>query len=134
MLAYSKYAERRYLNDLRAEIAKLEPRAARAAALERATLHARAQAELLDRYRGRARRDLEALKELTQLVSPPAWTSIIDLTQDSARITGEAPQAAPLITILDSSALFRNAGFDMDQHNPTGTGEVFQIHTTRVNP
>lgn len=132
MLFYSKYAERQYLAGLRAEIAHVEPAAARAAALDRDTTHLRARAELLDQYRSRARQDLDALNELTQLVSPPSWTSNIDLTRDAARITGEAPQAAPLLKILDSSTLFRNSGFDQDQHSPTGSGEVFIIHTTRV--
>jgi Tfp pilus assembly protein PilN len=134
MLFYSKYSEREYLAGLHAEMARVEPKAMRAAALDRETAHLRARAELLDQYRSRARQDLDALNELTQLVSPPAWTSNIDLTRDSARITGEAPQAAPLLKILDSSSLFRNSGFDQDQHSPSGTGEVFQIHTTRVTP
>jgi hypothetical protein len=131
---YSKYAERRYLAELHSAIARLQPQATRAAVLDRETAHLRARAEMLDGYRGRARQDLDALNELTQLVSPPAWTSNIELTRDAARITGEAPQAAPLLKILDSSSLFRNSGFDMDQHSPSGTGEIFQIHTARVNP
>jgi len=134
MLAYSKYAERRYLGELHSEIARVEPRANRAAALDRQTTHLRSEAELLDRYRGRARQDLDALNELTQLVSPPAWTSMIELTRESARISGEATQAAPLLRILDSSALFRNSGFDMDTKGQAGAGEQFQIHTTRVYP
>jgi hypothetical protein len=134
MPVYSKYAERRYLAELHSEIARIEPKAARATALDRETAHLRARAQMLDAYRSRARLDLDALNELTQLVSPPAWTSNIELTRDTARITGEAPQAAPLLKILDSSSLFRNSGFDMDQHSPSGTTEVFQIHTTRVNP
>jgi hypothetical protein len=134
MWGYSKYAEHRYLRDLHATIAKVEPIAARAARLDRETAHMRAQARLLDGYRNRARQDLDALNELTQLVSPPAWTSVIDLTRDSARITGEAPQAAPLIKILDSSTLFRDSVPDMEQPAQGGHGEVFQIHTTRVQP
>ena len=89
MPLYSKYAERRYLAELHSEIARIEPRAARATALDRETAHLRARAEMLDAYRSRARLDLDALNELTQLVSPPAWTSNIELTRDTARITGE---------------------------------------------
>ena len=133
MLGYSKYAEHRYLNELHATIARTEPKAMRSTALDRQTAHVRAQAELLDRYRGRARQDLDALNELTQLVSPPAWASVIELTRDSARITGEAPQAAPLVMVLDSSSLFHNSGFDMHQKSPSGA-ELFQIHTTRTLP
>ena len=134
MWGYSKYAEHRYLNDLHAAIAKVEPRAARSAQLDRETTRLRARAQLLDAYRNRARQDLDALNELTQLVSPPAWASVIDLTRDSARITGEAPQASPLLRTLDSSQLFRNSVPDMTQKSQTGPGELFQIHTTRVYP
>jgi hypothetical protein len=134
MFGYSKYSERHYLNELHAAIARVEPGAARAATLERQTLNLRARAELLDKCRNRARQDLDALNELTQLVSPPAWASAIELTPDAARITGEAPQAAPLLKILDSSTLFRNSAFDMDQKAQSGAGEMFQIHTTRVLP
>jgi hypothetical protein len=134
MPLYSRYAERRYLAELRSQIARIEPKAMRAAGLDRETEHLRARAAMLDAYRGRARQDLDALSELTQLVSPPVWTTNIELTRDAARITGEAPQAAPLLKILDASPLFGNSGFDMDQHSPSGTGELFQIHTTRVNP
>ena len=134
MWGYSKYAEHRYLNELHAAIAKLEPKAARVAALDRETTHLRTRAELLDRYRSHARQDLDTLNELTQLVSPPVWTSVIDLTRDSVRLTGEAPQASPLLKILDSSQFFRNSVPDMNQKSQTGTGELFQIHATRVYP
>jgi hypothetical protein len=134
MLGYSKYAERRYLNELHAAIARIEPRAMQATTLDRKTAHVRAEAEMLDRYRARARQDLDALNELTQLVSPPAWTSVIELSRDQARITGESPQAAPLLRVLDSSSLFHNSGFDMPPQKSPAGNELFQIHTLRSLP
>jgi len=121
------------LNELHAAIAQIEPKAMRATTLDRQTAHVRAQAQLLDLYRSRARQDLDALNELTQLVSPPAWTSVIELTRDSARLTGEAPQASPLLRVLDSSPLFHNSVPDMQQKSPSG-GEMFQIHAARSLP
>lgn len=134
MVAWPKFEERHYLKTLDAEIARIEPAAARAAALDRETDRLRARSALIDEYRLRTRADLDSLNELTRLVEPPAWTNAIELTADTARISGEAPQAAPLLKILDSSRLFRNSQMDMDQHAPTGTGEMFQIHTTRGKP
>jgi Tfp pilus assembly protein PilN len=131
MIVWPKFEDRRYLKTLEAEIARIQPAALRAAAVERETERTRARTALLDQYRGRTRADLDALNELTRLVEPPAWTNAIELTRDSARINGEAPQAAPLLKILDSSPLFRNSQMDMDQHAATGTGEMFQIHATR---
>jgi len=127
----AKFEDRRYLKRLEAEIARVQPAALRAAALDRETERTRARTTLLDQYRGRTRADLDALNELTRLVEPPAWTSAIDLTRDTARINGEAPQAAPLLKILDSSPLFRDSQMDMDQHAAAGAGELFQIHATR---
>jgi Tfp pilus assembly protein PilN len=134
MIAWPKFEESRYLKTLDAEIARIEPSAARAAALDRETDRLRARTALIDEFRLRTRADLDSLNELTRLVEPPAWTNAIELTADTARISGEAPQAAPLLKILDSSRLFRNSQMDMDQHAPAGTGEVFQIHTTRGKP
>jgi len=131
MVAWPKFEDRRYLKRLEAEIARVQPAALRAAALDRETERTRARTTLLDQYRGRTRADLDALNELTRLVEPPAWTSAIDLTRDTARINGEAPQAAPLLKILDSSPLFRDSQMDMDQHAAAGAGELFQIHATR---
>lgn len=131
MFGYAKYAEHRYLKQMQAEIKRLEPRVQHAAALDREIQDARARAELLDRYRNQPRADLDALNELTRLVEPPTWSNALDLTHDSVHVTGQAPQAAPLLKILDSSALFRNSQMDMVQRAPSGNGEVFQIHATR---
>src|SRR5207245_6953559 len=49
--AYSAWADRQYLRKLNAEIAKSEPMAKRAAALDRETDRVRAPARLLDRFR-----------------------------------------------------------------------------------
>jgi len=131
MIAWPKFDDRRYMRTLDAEIARIGPAAARAAALDRETERLRARTALIDEYRGRTRADLDALNDLTRLVEPPAWTTSIELTGDTARIIGEAPQAAPLLKILDSSPLFHNSQMDMDQHAQGGAGETFQIHTTR---
>ena len=130
ILFWQNYAQRRYLRELNAEIAKLEPVAARAAALDRQIAKARAQAELLDRVRAYTRDDLDALNELTRLIAPPAWTNAIDLNRDSVRISGSAPDAAPLVKILDSSPLFQNSAPDAIIR-AGGAGENFTIHTAR---
>jgi Tfp pilus assembly protein PilN len=92
-------------------------------------MHARAQ--VLDQFRQQTRRDLDALNELTRLVEPPAWVSSTSLTRDSARIAGEAPQAPPLLKILDSSPLFEGSTPDQIQRSQTGAGEIFMIHMNR---
>jgi hypothetical protein len=133
LFAYRAYADRKYLAELAAETAKVEPAAARARAVERQTEKARAQTVLLDRFRAQTRLDLDALNELTRLIEPPAWATLIDLTRDTARISGEAPAAAPLVKILDGSPFFQNSAPDSINRGQGGSGETFQIHTTREN-
>jgi Tfp pilus assembly protein PilN len=126
---YAAYADRQYLAKLQAEIAQLEPQARRAAAIDREMDTLRARTRLLDDFRGQTRADLDALQELTRLLAPPAWSNSINLTRDAARISGEAPQAAPLLQILDASPLFENSEF---QNIGRGAGtETFQLRTTR---
>src|SRR5204862_2417767 len=67
MFAYSTIADRKYLAELNAEIARLDPLASRPAALDRQVGKARSQTQLLDRFRAQTRYDLDALNELTRL-------------------------------------------------------------------
>ena len=131
LFIYSHLGDRTYLEKINAEISTLEPRAQRAAAAEREIGRTRARTQLLDKFRSQTRADLESLKELSRIIEPPSWTSSIDLQRDVARLSGEAPQAAPLLKILDSSPLFENSVLDMAPRG--GGGELFQIHTSREN-
>ena len=128
---YSVYADRKYLAALKAEIARFQPRAERASRLDREFDHVQAQVRLLDQYRGQTHADLDALNEVTKLLTPPIWTNNLDLTRDSVRLMGDAPQAAGLVKILDSSPFFENSIMDSENPNQGGAGEVFQIHTSR---
>jgi Tfp pilus assembly protein PilN len=127
---YSKMNERRYLESLRAQISKIQTQRQHALALDKDTDHARARAQWLDQYRQQTRKDLELLNELTRTIQPPAWTRAIDITRDTVRLQGEAPQAAPLWKILDGSKLLKNAKLDSNQPNGSG-GENFMISGSR---
>jgi Tfp pilus assembly protein PilN len=131
MALYASWSQRQYLKKLDAEIARLEPRAERAAALDRSIDNARARTQLLDNFRGQTPNDLGALNELTRIIEPPAWTTSISLTRDTVRLTGEAPQAAALLKLLDSSPLFVNTTPDLLGRSNSGSGETFQIHSSR---
>ena len=133
LIGYRTYVDRKYLAELNAEIARVEPLAVRARTVERQVDKARAQTQLLDRFRAQTRLDLDALNELTRIVEPPTWSSMIQLNRDMARITGEAPAAAPLVKILDSSPFFQNSAPDFINRGQSGEGESFQIHASREN-
>lgn len=129
MAAYSRIADQRYLSTLQAEISQLEPQARRAGALDREIDSVRARARLLDQFRGQTRGDMDALEELTRLLAPPVWSNSISLTRDQVRISGEAPQAAPLLRLLDASPFFQNSEF-LGIGRGNGT-ETFQLRTNR---
>jgi Tfp pilus assembly protein PilN len=131
-LVYVGWRDQRYLDELHAEISKVQPLAARADALDRRTAEHRARIVLLDQYRNRTQADIEILAELSRIIPPAVWTPNVDITPETVTISGEADQAAPLLKILDSSPYFRNSEF------PTGVmrsgqngGEGFRIKTYR---
>jgi Tfp pilus assembly protein PilN len=127
---YSRVANHHYLEILQAQTAQLEPQARRAQTLDQEIERTRARARLLDQFRGQTQADLDALKELTTLLAPPAWANSINLTRDQARISGEAPQAAPLLRTIDASPLFENSEFIGNIGRGNGT-ETFQMRTNR---
>jgi hypothetical protein len=130
VMAHSSIEDRRYLAALETEIAKLEPQAKRSAILDHEMLRAQNRARLVDEFRGRTKADLDSLNELTSLLAPPAWTSMIDLTPGAATITGETEQAASLLRLLDASRHFRNSTFIGSISKSAGS-EQFQIRTAR---
>ena len=129
MAAYASWSEKQYLKQIGAQIARLEPLHKRADWLDKETERTRARAQLLDEFRKQTRMDLDALNELTHLLEPPAWSNSIDMARDSVRITGAAPQTAPLLKILDASGFFEKTEILMS--TPQASGESFQIRTNR---
>jgi hypothetical protein len=111
VVAYPKYANEQYLELLRAEIHRLEPEARKALDLDRKIAVARNRAQTLDTFRARTREDLDALSEVTKLLTPPTWLNSLQLTRDSLTVAGEAEQAAALLKVMDSSHQFRGSAF-----------------------
>jgi Tfp pilus assembly protein PilN len=128
--AIGPYRERDYLNTLRQEIAKAEPGARRAATVDKQVEHTRAQIQLLDQFRGRSQADFEVLNELTRILPPPTWASLVEIYPDYVIIAGQAEQAAPLLKVIDSSPLFQNSEFT-NSVSRTGKDELFRIKTYR---
>ncbi|HXG34353.1 MAG TPA: PilN domain-containing protein [Bryobacteraceae bacterium] len=130
LVAQARVQQRRHLAALESEIRRLEPRAAQAAALARTAEQLRARILLLDGVRRRTQKDLDAIRELTRLLEPPAWLSALELTRESATLSGEAEQAAGLLKTLDSSPYFRNSEFVIPIAR-SGSMELFRIRSLR---
>jgi Tfp pilus assembly protein PilN len=130
---YNSWADKKYLASIEAEIAKVAPVARHADDLDRQIQQIRQRSVLLDQSRNLTRQDLDAFNELTKLIAPPAWVNSISLQRDSVMISGEGPQASPLLKIIDSSPLFENSTFQSTGKTQTGA-ESFQIRATRRYP
>ncbi|MFN7995699.1 MAG: hypothetical protein U0Q18_18965 [Bryobacteraceae bacterium] len=129
LFAWPGLDHRRYLKELNAQIAQLEPEARRATALDKQIEHTRARLQLLQQFKSRTRSDLDAINELTRILPPPTWTNMVELSRDSAVINGEAEQAAPLLKAVDASPLFQNSEFS--GISKVGASELFRLRTQR---
>jgi hypothetical protein len=129
-IAYPKFADRRYLGLLQAEIRRVEPRARKAVELDRQIAITRNRTQTLDSFRLRTKEDLDALNELTGLLAPPTWLNSLQLTRDSLSISGAGDQAAGLVKLLDGSHQFRGSSFTIPIV-PSANGEIFSLRAQR---
>ncbi|MCC7233689.1 MAG: hypothetical protein IT163_00200 [Bryobacterales bacterium] len=120
----------RYLAELNTQITQLEKQARRAEQLDHEAADARARVALLDQFRRRTLADMEALREATMLISPPAWANQMVLSRTTLTLQGEIDQAAPLLQKFDQSPLFVNSDLAAVQPNQGG-GEAFTLRSTR---
>ena len=70
--------------------------------------------------------DVARTRLVTTTISPPS-------TERRHQVE-EAPQAAPLVKILNSSPLFENATIQLQGPATNGKGETFQIRAIRRYP
>jgi hypothetical protein len=122
--------DRKYREELNRAVGRLEPAALRVQNLDKQIAATRARITALDDFRQRSQSDLDVLNELTRLLPPPVWTSVIEIYPDSVLIAGEADQAAPLLKIIDSSSLFQNSEFAASVTRGKDS-EFFRIKTIR---
>ncbi|MEP7362886.1 MAG: hypothetical protein ABI972_06490 [Acidobacteriota bacterium] len=120
----------RYLAQLNEQITQLEKRARRVEQLDKEAVAARARVTLLDQFRRRTLADMEALREATMLVSPPAWANNMVLTRTTLTLQGETDMAAPLLQKFDQSPLFIGSDFAGVQARQGG-GENFTLRSSR---
>jgi len=130
LAAFPSYESGRYRRSLDAEIARVTPAANRSTTLDHQIETDRRRILLLDEVRGRSRADLDVLAELTHLLAPPAWSNLLEITRTQVTVAGEAPQAAPLLQLIDGSPMLKGSEFAAPPaHLPTG--EVFRIRARR---
>ncbi|HEY2844055.1 MAG TPA: PilN domain-containing protein [Bryobacteraceae bacterium] len=124
------FEDRKYVEELTREIAKVQPSVAQAAAVDREIDATRKRTILLDGFRARSKADMDVLAEMTRLLAPPVWLSSLELNATQVAVTGEADQAAPLLKTIDASPQFQSSEFVSPPIRST-SGELFRIRTTR---
>jgi Tfp pilus assembly protein PilN len=127
---HTRWEDAKYLALLQSETARLENPARLVSQLEQHSIATRARIDLLDRFAVRTQTDLDALREATRLIPPPAWLNTLELTRTSLVVAGEADQASGLLKAIDSSQQFRNSEF-LIPISRVGTAEVFRIRSAR---
>jgi Tfp pilus assembly protein PilN len=130
LAAFPGYENRKYMQSLDAQIAKVQPLAKRAETLDRSTDATRRRIQQLDDFRRRAKSDMDVLEEMTHILPPPTWLNMLDITRTQVTIAGDTDQAAPLLKTIDASPLFEASEFIMPPIR-SQTGEMFRIRTTR---
>lgn len=130
MAAHDRWLDQRYLRLIETEAARLAPQIRLAEEINRRIEQERERIALLDAFQTRTARDLEALREVTKAIAPPAWLNSFELTRNNLIVAGEAEQAAGLLKTLDSSPLFQNSEF-LVPLNRSANIEVFRIRAQR---
>ena len=78
------------------------------------------------------RADMDVLAELTRILPPPTWLNLMQISPKQVSLGGETPEAAPLLSLLDSSRLFEGSEFQAAPLRlPGAGGETFRIRTNR---
>lgn len=122
--------DRRYADRLLQEAARLEAATGSAAPSASSEVVLRERLDwLLDREE-RTKSDLAALREISQLLPVSAWLSALRLDNDSARLTGNAQNAGPLLAILDRAFSLEEPRFERAPSRGEA-GEFFQIEARR---
>jgi general secretion pathway protein L len=111
LISTSSMAETRYYSAISTAIERVQPQARESAELDRKIAILRRRAQTIDTFRMRSKDDLDALSELTQLITPPTWISSFSLTGRGLLVSGQSDQAAALLKIIDASTQFSGSDF-----------------------
>ena len=130
LAAFPGYESHRYERSLEQQIAAIAPSAGRADQIDKEIAAAARRVQLLDDLRRGPKADMDALAELTKILPPPTWLSLLEISPKQVIVGGETNQAAPLLRLVDMSPLFESSEFQMGPV-PIPTGAMFRIKANR---
>ena len=130
LAAYGSIENQRYLETLQSQIAKVRPRAERAASLDKQIQEARTRSEAIDGFRLRSKEDMDALNDITHVLAPPGFLDHMLMTRQSVDMRGQTDHADSLLKALDGTGRFQNSQFTT-QLTRESNGEAFSIRAQR---
>jgi len=130
LAAYGSIENQRYLETLQLQIARVRPKAERAARLDKQIQEARARAEAIDGFRLRSKEDMDALNDITHVLAPPGFLDHMEMTRQSVDMRGQTEHADSLLKALDGTGRFQNSQFTTALAREAG-GEAFSIRAQR---
>jgi Tfp pilus assembly protein PilN len=122
--------DRRYAQALEREIHRLEAVEREVRGLERQTEHAGARRRQLESLRRRPEADLALITEVSRRLPSAVWLNAIEVTDNSAQLSGQADSAAPLLGLLDNSGVLTESAFAASLTRSENR-EIFRIRATR---
>jgi hypothetical protein len=129
------YHDRALTRRLQQEIRVAEKQAAQARQLDEKAQAEQERIALIDRYRKRSAGDIDAVKEITAMLPPPAWLRSLTMTRTEAYCNGEGENVASLLKVFDESPRFVNSSFAQPLARiGGGSTEVFTIKSSREGP
>ncbi len=131
LLLLPSLENRRFLKQLDQKIAAVTPAADRASALDKQIDDAERRIQLLDRLRAQPKADMDVVAELTRVLAPPTWVNLMQLSAKQVIVSGETPESAPLLSLLDASKLFEGSEFQGSPMRLPSGGQQFHIKTNR---
>jgi len=130
LAAFGSIEDQSYLETLQSQIARVRPKAERAASLDKQILEARARAEAIDDFRLRSKEDMDALNDITHVLAPPGFLDHMEMDRQSVDMSGQTEHADSLLKALDGTGKFRNSQFTTQITRETN-GEAFSIRAQR---
>jgi Tfp pilus assembly protein PilN len=131
---YQEYENKRILNRLDAEIAKLQPRLANVRNLDSEIEVASKKLKYFSGMATQPQQDLESLRELTRIIPMSAFVSRLDMTRDEVLVAGETDQSLEMLKTLDSSPYFKDSEFTSSPNRLPNGKDVFQMRSKRELP
>lgn len=116
-----------FLKQLNAEIARLKPQVDLVRGIEDQTDQFQKKAAGLLQAQNRDALNLEALRELSEIIPDTAWISEFTMRGDTVEISGYAENATALVPLLEQSSLFQDVALASGiTRDPKGK-EIFRI-------